>query len=179
MDKQRQPAEMTVFSLSQTVSQTAEPFLAVIKSQNKTLEWHVEEGIALLRNEDEICQLTSILLDNAMKDSNSQGHILLTLKRQARKTEYSVWNTVEQISKGPYQELFERFYRGESSRSPKTGGYGIGLALAKAITETHKGKITARSEDGHSLKITALSLRTFCYHSLFRLFFHKDRRFFI
>ena len=127
MDEQRQPAEMTVFALSQTVSQTAEPFLPVAKSQNKTLEWHVEEGIALLRNEDEICQLTSILLDNAMKDSNSQGHILLTLKRQGRKTKYSVWNTVEQISKGPYQELFERFYRGESSAVQKRAATALDL----------------------------------------------------
>lgn len=127
MDEQRQPAERTVFSLSQTVSQTAEPFLAVAKSQNKTLEWHVEEGIALLRNEDEICQLTSILLDNAMKDSNSQGHILFNVKRQGRKTEYSVWNTVEQISKDPRQELFERFYRGESSAVQKRAATALDL----------------------------------------------------
>ena len=51
--------------------------------------------------------------------------------------------------------MFERFYRTDESRNSATGGSGIGLSIAKAIVELHKGKIKAVSEDGKSLRITA------------------------
>ncbi|MEE3467808.1 MAG: ATP-binding protein, partial [Eubacterium sp.] len=50
--------------------------------------------------------------------------------------------------------LFERFYRADSSRNSETGGTGIGLSVAKSIVDKAKGKITAYSEDGKSLRIT-------------------------
>ena len=50
--------------------------------------------------------------------------------------------------------LFERFYRTDPSRSAQTGGYGIGLSVAKAIVQAHNGKIQAQTGDGHSLLIT-------------------------
>ena len=50
--------------------------------------------------------------------------------------------------------LFERFYRTDPSRSARTGGYGIGLSVAKAIVQAHNGKIQAQTGDGHFLLIT-------------------------
>ena len=52
--------------------------------------------------------------------------------------------------------LFDRFYRTDESRNSKTGGYGIGLSVAKAVVEAHHGKIMASSEDGNSLLITVI-----------------------
>ena len=52
--------------------------------------------------------------------------------------------------------LFDRFYRTDESRNSKTGGYGIGLSVAKAVVEAHHGKIVASSEDGNSLLITVI-----------------------
>lgn len=52
--------------------------------------------------------------------------------------------------------LFDRFYRSDRSRNSATGGYGIGLAIAKAIVNTHRGKIQASTEDGKSLTIEAV-----------------------
>ena len=51
--------------------------------------------------------------------------------------------------------LFERFTREDASRNSESGGFGLGLAIAKAVTEAHKGKIHAQSEDGVSLTVTA------------------------
>jgi signal transduction histidine kinase len=65
-----------------------------------------------------------------------------------------VWNTAESIAPGRHDELFERFYRADSSRNRATGGHGIGLSVAKSIVTAHKGKITAKSEDGHSMRFT-------------------------
>ena len=69
----------------------------------------------------------------------------------------TVWNTVDDtanIKKGRQDMLFERFYRTDASRNSKTGGFGIGLSAAYAIVKAHKGKITAESKDGLSIKFT-------------------------
>ena len=59
------------------------------------------------------------------------------------------------VEKGSHEELFERFYRGDASHSStQIAGYGIGLSMARAIAAAHKGKISARSDDGRSLTIT-------------------------
>jgi signal transduction histidine kinase len=60
---------------------------------------------------------------------------------------------VDNITPGRHDEFFERFYRSDASRNQKTGGHGIGLSVAHAIVMAHKGKISAKSEDGHSLSI--------------------------
>lgn len=52
--------------------------------------------------------------------------------------------------------LFERFYRLDSSRNSGTGGSGIGLSVAKAIVQAHKGKITAENKNGRGLTITVI-----------------------
>jgi signal transduction histidine kinase len=67
------------------------------------------------------------------------------------KKEISVFNTVDEITVGNHDELFERFYRTDSSRSSKTGGHGIGLSVVKAIVNAHKGKVSAESKDAKSI----------------------------
>lgn len=63
-------------------------------------------------------------------------------------------NEAESLEKEQLDKLFDRFYRMEQSRNTQTGGYGIGLSIAKAIVTAHKGKIMASSYDGKSLLIT-------------------------
>ena len=57
---------------------------------------------------------------------------------------------------GNLDYVFERFYRGDASRSSDIRGYGLGLSIAKEIVENHKGKISAKSEDGKSFIIKAI-----------------------
>ena len=103
----------------------------------------------------QIRQLVSLLLDNAVKYSEENGKIWLSLKKKSKKSVLEVKNTVEQMQQGKQDVLFERFYRTDESRNSATGGSGIGLSITKAIVELHKGKIKAVSEDGKSLRITA------------------------
>ena len=77
----------------------------------------------------------------------------MSLKQKGKKIHIEVSNKAEGLSNGNYDVLFERFYRMDSSRNSETGGMGIGLSVAKAIVLSHKGKITAFSDDGKTLKI--------------------------
>ena len=78
----------------------------------------------------------------------------MTLEKQKRRVRLSVFNTTEFISKEHTQHLFDRFYRTDSSRNSQTGGYGLGLSIAAATVEAHKGKIAAVTKDEKSLLIS-------------------------
>ena len=58
------------------------------------------------------------------------------------------------MKRGNADHLFERFAREDRSRNSESGGFGLGLAIAKAVTEAHRGKIHAVSKDGISLTVT-------------------------
>ena len=88
---------------------------------------------------------------------NPAPEIEISLKPSGKNRIITVWNTVDEtanIKKGRQDILFERFYRTDTSHNSKTGGFGIGLSAAYAIVKAHKGKITAESKDGRSIKFT-------------------------
>ena len=96
----------------------------------------------------------TILLDNALKYSEDGGQILVRLEKEKKRIRLSVYNTTEFISREHLEHLFDRFCRTDSSRNSQTGGYGLGLSIASATVEAHRGKITASTEDEKSLMIT-------------------------
>ncbi|WP_415929198.1 ATP-binding protein [Zhenpiania hominis] len=67
-----------------------------------------------------------------------------------------VFNTAESVETENLSRLFDRFYRSDASRNSETGGYGIGLSIAKAVAQAHKGKISASSEDGNSFTVVVV-----------------------
>ena len=79
---------------------------------------------------------------------------MVRLEKEKKRIRLSVCNTTELISREQLKHLFDRFYRTDSSRNSQTGGYGLGLSIAAATVEAHKGKIAASTEDEKSLMIT-------------------------
>lgn len=157
MDETQETIPQIPFPVSDVVEETASAFHAVAQAQKKAFQCTVQPMLSLKGNEKSIRQLVSILLDNAMKYSPSEGEISLTLQKQGRQLRLTVFNTTkEPITRENLSHLFERFYRADSSRNSRTGGYGIGLSVAQAIVTAHNGKITASSKDGQSLEISAL-----------------------
>ncbi len=153
--EEQERATMIDFPLSDVVGETAASFQALALTQKKQFALDVEPMLSMKGNEKQIRQLVSILLDNAMKYSNDNGRIRLTLKKQNRLIQLTVENTVDSISEEVLNNMFERFYRGDPSRNSATKGYGIGLSIAQAVVAAHRGRITAESRDGHAVTITA------------------------
>jgi len=155
MEEAEQSMPMIEFPFSDVVGETASSFCALAATQNKQFQCTVQPMLSMRGNENAICQLVNILLDNALKYSPEGGKVSLTLERQNKFFRLSVYNTTENpISGEKLDLLFERFYRIDPSHNSQTGGYGIGLSVAKAIASAHNGRIQASTEDGHSLQVT-------------------------
>lgn len=146
--------EKIEFPISDLVEETVETFHGLAKTRNKNLTSEIQPMLSMNGDEKAIRQLVTILLDNAVKYTNDMGNIAVTLKKQKNTIHLSVFNTTDFISRESLEHLFDRFYRTDQSRNSKTGGYGLGLAIASAIVHGHKGKIAATTQDEKSLLIT-------------------------
>lgn len=146
---------LTEFNLSETIDEVAESYKVYSETTGQVLDASIQSDILIKGVREDFYKLVSILLDNAFKYSNNEKPIRLRLTKQ-RKITLSVFNTCDNIHPEEVSHLFERFYRSDESRSRETGGSGIGLSMAQAITEKYKGKISAVSEDGKSITFTAV-----------------------
>ncbi len=148
--------QMTDFSLSDAVTETAQPFQSVALTKNKTFTLSVQPLVTLHGDEKSVRKMVSILLDNAMKYSPENGEIQIRLFQSSKQVHLSVTNTAVSMEKGSHDRLFDRFYRQDSSRNSETGGFGLGLSIARAVVLAHKGQIHAYSADGTTLTVEAV-----------------------
>ena len=156
LDEEKGLEEKCEFNLSEAVSECVQPYESLAQTREKNLTLNIEEDITYTGDERSIRQLAGILMDNAVKYSSENGNITLTLKKKGKKIFLEVYNDADDLPQGKLDVLFERFYRLDSSRNSGTGGSGIGLSVAKAIVQAHKGKITAENKNGRGLTITVI-----------------------
>ena len=123
---------------------------SLVFEKNIDLKYSIEEKIMFYSNSDEMKQLISILLDNAIKHSVSNGKIIINLKENKNNIVLEVKNKGTAIKKGDEEKIFDRFYRADESRNRSENRYGLGLAIAKAICEKNSGVITASSGGGYT-----------------------------
>lgn len=140
------------FALSEAIEEAISPYSSIAKTRNLNFTYNIEENISYNGNEENIIKAVNLLLDNAMKYTKQDGNVSLSLKQGKKSPVIEVKNDTDSIEKGKHDELFERFYRTDESRNSSTGGYGIGLSLVYAIVTAHKGKVTAVSDDGTSIR---------------------------
>ena len=152
-DEAAAPAELTELDLSALAREGLEPFRDPAELKGLRLQAEIAEDIRVRGSREQLRQLLSILLDNAVKYCPAGGELSLRLSREG-KAALQVSNTLVQPIEDP-DRLFDRFYRADASRSRETGGYGIGLSAAQAIVQLHKGSIRAECEKG-SITFTVL-----------------------
>lgn len=157
MDEAQRQVEMIDFPLSDVVTEVSQSFRSRAIVEEKEFTGTIAPMLTYHGDEKAVRQLVSILLDNALKYSPAGGTISLTLVQQTKGILLEVRNTTsESIDPESVSHLFDRFYRTDQSRNSETGGFGLGLAIAKAVVTAHRGKITAASDDGRSLTISAI-----------------------
>lgn len=156
LDEEKGLEEKCEFNISEAVAECVQPYESLAQTREKNLTLNIEENLIYTGDERSIRQLAGILMDNAVKYSSENGNITLTLKKKGRKIFLEVYNDAEELPQGKLDVLFERFYRLDSSRNSGTGGSGIGLSVAKAIVQAHKGRIAAENRNGRGLTIIVI-----------------------
>lgn len=139
---------------SETVENVILTMEAAIYEHNITFNYDIDPGLTVYGNSEQLQQVTMILLDNALKYTNKKGKIDVSLKKAHNSIVFSITNTGEGIGKEHLDKIFDRFYRTDKSRARESGGYGLGLSIAKAIVEQHKGRIYAKSTVNESTTFT-------------------------
>ena len=122
---------------------------AVAFENNIKLSYDIAENIEIMASPDALKQVALILIDNALKYTPTGGSVYVQLKELNGKAVFYVENDgVINIEDIPH--LFERFYRADKSRARESGGYGLGLAIAKSLCDGFGGSIKAQSQDNRT-----------------------------
>ena len=145
MDEEGQTLNVTAVALGELVTDTVSEFEPLAKERGKALTASVDKEISYLGDEALLHRLVSILMDNAIKYCDQGGEITVNFHR-GRRIILTVENTYAAVGELELNRLFDRFYRADKARK-FSGGYGVGLSMAKAIVENHKGEITAYKKD--------------------------------
>lgn len=134
--------------LSRLVAGGTLPFESVAFDNGLTLHSQIADGITVSGNSTQLSQLVSTLVDNAIQHSQNGKEVFVSLTQTRNVAVLSVINDGEPIPQEQMAHLFERFYRVDEARNGEGKHYGLGLAIAKAITEAHHGKIDVSCYDG-------------------------------
>ncbi len=156
MDEERPPVIMADFDISAAVAETADSFADSAQAAGLTLEQDIESGLSYHGDEAQIRQLCSILLDNAMKYALDTSPVRIGLKKEKSGIVLRCSNACAELPQEELNKLFDRFYRPDKSRSSETGGFGIGLSIARSIAQAHRGTIKAAAPQPGIIEFTAI-----------------------
>lgn len=138
---------MESFNLSEAASETVTAFETLIRSMNRSFSISIPDSIFFCGSEEHIRRLISIFLDNAAKYTPEGGEVSFSIEKLPRCIRIETQNSCLPIENQHLEHLFERFYRADAARSRETGGYGIGLSIAREIIEKHHGKVNVHCPD--------------------------------
>ena len=141
---------VNLLELAQAVETAFEPDL-----KKKKLTCEVSgEAAAVMGDQRRLHQVIFNLVSNAVKYSTEGGSIQIRVKQEKHKAVLIVEDQGIGMAEEELPLIFERFYRTDLSRSRKTGGAGIGLAIVKAIVQAHQGTVTVTSKVGCGSRFT-------------------------
>ena len=145
----------TNFDILELVRHITNNFEKEFLNNNIVFEFDGEVDI-VRADKDKVSQVVINLLSNAIKYTPGGGTVKVTVKGSNDAVQITVKDTGRGIPPEDLPHIFERFYRADKSRNRLTGGAGIGLAIAKAIIEAHKGKIQVQSKINEGTEFTIL-----------------------
>lgn len=119
-------------------------YIIMAEENGKTIEVHQEVTEVIRTDKTLLKQLITILVDNAMKYSEEDGHIWMDIHTKDRFLIIRVADNGLGISSENKKKIFDRFYRVDKARTRQKGGFGLGLSLAKQIIETLHGTIAVQ-----------------------------------
>ncbi len=139
------PDELPIINFSKLTHALYDDILVLAESKNQQIRVSITENILIKGDKTRIYQLLLNLADNAVKYTPQNEWIDIRLQHDNLWAEFIIKDNGIGIPEKNLPHVLERFYRIDKSRSRKTGGYGLGLAVCKTIVEAHKGSVTINS----------------------------------
>ena len=132
------------------ITQLLDAFRPQLKARRISVNVDLKErDIRLSADPEKFSQVVRNLLQNALQYTPSGGALTISIERAPEETLFVFANTRGELEDRDLPFIFERFYRGEKSRSREHGGAGIGLAIVKELIEAHGGHVGAELAEGH------------------------------
>jgi len=136
------------FDLSAEVTAAVCDMEAAALEKNLDFIKDITPEVTVESDSEHVRRILSILLDNAVKYTESGGEITVSLGREKRRAAFSVRNSGDGIPPEHLPRVFDRFYRADPSRSSENNGYGLGLAIAKALANQLGAELSVDSVPG-------------------------------
>jgi two-component system, OmpR family, sensor histidine kinase CiaH len=142
------------FNISEAINEVIMSMEAVVLEKDIKLSYSIEPDLIIKGDPESTQQVVMILFDNALKYTNKNGQIEITLKKSKRQVLFSIKNSGNGIAKADLPKVFDRFYRPDSSRTQESGGYGLGLSIAKTVIDRLGGEIHVTSAENEYTTFT-------------------------
>ncbi len=147
--------EKSSFDMAELLRKVIEVVRAEAQEKGINLELKAESPLPVYADAQRIRQVLNNLLSNALRYTPSGGRITVTARRIDAGVKVAVSDTGPGIPPEELPHIFDRFWRGDRSRSRSSGGSGLGLSIAKKLVEAHGGRIEVQSKPGKGT--------TFCF----------------
>ncbi|MEM6251581.1 MAG: two-component system sensor histidine kinase RppB [Cyanobacteria bacterium P01_D01_bin.156] len=156
LDIQAYPTKQAPCNLVDLIHDIAEEMAAFALQKKIALDIDVQTDavVTVLGDEENLYRLLLNLVNNALTYTPEGGRVTLTLQQQQQQALILVTDTGVGIAPEDQAKIFDRFYRVDTARSRQTGNSGLGLAIATAIAQAHKGTITVSSQPGQGSTFT-------------------------
>ena len=148
--------EKVPIQLSMLLEQLADEFYPLFAEKDLTCVPQIQSHLVVLGDPDKLARVFDNVLRNAVSYSTPGGQVDIEAGVQGQYVEIAIRNQGLEIPEGELSNIFDKFYRLDAARSSRTGGAGLGLAIAKEIVELHQG--TIRCESNGSLTSFVISL---------------------
>ena len=157
----QQPETLQIVDLSDVTREVAEDFRTLAEISHVQIVVHANTPAPVLADLEQLRLLFSNLFQNALQHSSAGGEVRAIVLLRETTAELHIEDNGDGIQPEILPYVFDRFFRGDVSRSRRTGGTGLGLAISKAIVLRLHGEIRLESEPGHNTRaIVSLPLAT-------------------
>ncbi len=137
------------FSINELIKQLIDEYIDLFESNDlKIKEDLISESVLINGDADKIARIFDNLFTNAIKYSIKPSDINLRLTKKGENVIVSISNHCDNLEEEDINNLFERFYMADKSRSDNKNSSGLGLAISRTIAELHHGKLTGEYENG-------------------------------
>jgi len=156
MDLTVDAGDMQTIQLSMLLEQLTDEFYPLFAEKDLRCETTIAHHLVVRGDPDKLARVFDNVLRNAVNYSTPGGTVELRAVRAGENVEIAIRNEGLEIPEGELSNIFRKFYRLDAARSTRTGGAGLGLAIAKEIVELHGGSIRAESSGTHTSFIITL-----------------------